>query len=139
MPSSGVSEDSYTHIHEINKSFFFKKKSKRLKKTISITWQQAGKCPTHSLYNQIPLLTGSNPRDTKRHEICQMIVFHFAEFGKLQFVYHTTDTHLGFQRATALSSEKADSVITHLLKVVAVMGISVQVRLTGPLHISQER
>lgn len=32
---------------------------------------------------------------------------------------HTTDTYSGFQWATALSSEKAESVITRLLEVMA--------------------
>lgn len=54
-----------------------------------------------------------------------MDVFHF---GQLKYVYHTIDTYSGFQRATALSSEKADSVITHLLEVMAIMGISVQIK-----------
>lgn len=38
-----------------------------------------------------------------------MDVFHFAEFGKLNFIHHTIDTYSGFQWATALISEKADS------------------------------
>lgn len=40
-------------------------------------------------------------------------MFHFIEFGKLKCVYHTIHTYSGFQWATALTSEKADSVITH--------------------------
>ena len=41
-----------------------------------------------------------------------MDVFHFTEFGKLKYVYHTTDTYSGFQWVTTSSSEKDDSVIT---------------------------
>lgn len=40
-------------------------------------------------------------------------MFHFAKFGKLKYVHHTIDTFSGFQWTTALSSEKADSVITY--------------------------
>ena len=43
-----------------------------------------------------------------------MDVFHFGEFGKLKYVDHIIDTYSCFQWATALSSEKADLVITHL-------------------------
>ena len=57
-----------------------------------------------------------------------MDVFHFAEFGNLKYVHHTIDTFSGFQWATALISEKADSVITHLLEVMAVMGIPAQIK-----------
>ena len=49
-----------------------------------------------------------------------MHMLHFAEFGKLKYVCHTIDRYAGFQWATALSSEKADSVITHLLEVMAI-------------------
>ena len=45
--------------------------------------------------------------------------FHFAELGKLKYVHHTIDTFSGFQWATVLSSEKADSVNTQLLEVMA--------------------
>ena len=54
-----------------------------------------------------------------------MDVFHFTGFGNLRYVHHTIDTLSGFQWATALSSEKADSVITHLLEVMAILGIPV--------------
>ena len=47
--------------------------SKGLKKGHSITWQQGmeiiRRCPICSLFNQIPLLAGSNPKDTQRNEI----------------------------------------------------------------------
>ena len=53
-----------------------------------------------------------------------MDVFHFVEFGKLKYVHHTIDTFSGFQWATALSSEKADS----LLEVMAIMDIPAQIK-----------
>lgn len=68
-----------------------------------------------------------------------MDVFHFAEFGKLKYVYHTTDTYSGFQWATALSSEKADSVITDLLEVLAIMGIPAQIKTNnGLVYVSRK-
>ena len=42
-----------------------------------------------------------------------MDVFHFTEFGKVKYVHHTINTYSGFKQATALVSEKADSVIKH--------------------------
>ena len=42
-------------------------------------------------------------------------------------------TYSGFQWATALSSEKADSVITHLLEVMAIMGIPTQIKADNSL------
>ena len=71
------------------------------------------------LYNQTPLPAGSNPKDMQRNEIWQVDVFYFVEFGKIKYVHHTIDTYSGFQWATVLSSEKVDSVITYLLKVMA--------------------
>ena len=42
-----------------------------------------------------------------------------------------------FQWATALCSEKADSVITHLLEVMAILGISIQIKThNGPAYVS---
>jgi hypothetical protein len=43
-------------------------------------------------------------------------VFQFAEFGKLTYVQNIIDfgSYSGFQWASALSSEKADFVITYL-------------------------
>ena len=68
-----------------------------------------------------------------------MDVFHFMEFGKLKYVHHTIDTYSGFQWATALSSEKADSVITHLLEVMAIMGIPAQIKTdNGPAYVSKK-
>ncbi|KAL6032385.1 hypothetical protein STEG23_008139, partial [Scotinomys teguina] len=115
--------------------------SKGLKRDFSITWQQAKeivrKCPTCSFYNQTPLPAGCNPKGTQRNEIWQMDVFHFAEFGKLKYVQHTIDTCSGFQWATALSSEKADSVIMHLLEVMAIMGIPAQIKTdNAPAYVS---
>ena len=43
-------------------------------------------------------------------------------------MHHTIDTFSGFQKATALNSEKADSVITHLLEVMAIMCIPAQIK-----------
>ena len=59
---------------------------------------------------------------------CQMDVFHFAEFGKLNMYTTLLTLFLGFQWATALSSEKADPVITHLLEVMAIMSIPAQIK-----------
>ncbi|KAL6094163.1 hypothetical protein STEG23_021836 [Scotinomys teguina] len=117
--------------------------SKGLKRDFSITWQQAKeivrKCPTCSFYNQTPLPAGCNPKGTQRNDIWQMDVFHFAEFGKLKYVHHTIDTYSGFQWATALSSEKADSVITHLLEVMAIMGIPAQIKTdNAPAYVSEK-
>ncbi|KAL6055503.1 hypothetical protein STEG23_020485, partial [Scotinomys teguina] len=115
--------------------------SKGLKRDFSITWQQAKeivrKCLTCSFYNQTPLPAGCNPKGTQRNDIWQMDVFHFVEFGKLKYVHHTIDTYSGFQWATALSSEKADSVITHLLEVMAIMGIPAQIKTdNAPAYVS---
>ena len=79
----------------------FHDNSKGLKKASPITWQQAKeiikRCPTCSFYNQAPLPAGSNPKSTQRNKIWQMGVFHFADFGKLKYVHHTTDIYPGFQ------------------------------------------
>ncbi|EGV93609.1 HERV-K_3q27.3 provirus ancestral Pol protein [Cricetulus griseus] len=106
--------------------------SKGLKKDFSITWQQVKEivrnCPTCSFYNQTPLPADCNPKGIQRNEVWQMDVFHFAEFGNLKYVHHTIDKFSGFHWATALNSEKADSVIVHLLEVMAVMGIPAQIK-----------
>lgn len=57
-----------------------------------------------------------------------MGVYYFTEFGKLKCVHHTIDTYSGFQRATALTSEKADSTIINLLEIVIIMGILRQIK-----------
>ena len=68
-----------------------------------------------------------------------MDVFHFIEFVKLKYVHHTIDTYSGFQGETALSLEKADSVITHLLEVMAIMGIPAQIVTdNGPAYVSKK-
>lgn len=69
-----------------------------------------------------------------------MDVLHFTDFSKLKYVHHTTDTHSGFQWAAALALEKADSVITHLLEVTAIMGMSLQVKMdkNGPAYVSNK-
>ena len=50
-------------------------------------------CHTCSLYNQIPLPSGTKLKGTKRNVIWQMDVFHFTKFGKLKCVHHTIDTY----------------------------------------------
>ena len=52
-----------------------------------------------------------------------MDVIHIPSFGRLKYVHHTINTFSHFQWATPLPSEKADSVITHLLACFAIMGI----------------
>ena len=42
-----------------------------------------------------------------------MDVFYFSEIEKLILLLWTIDVYSGFQWVTALSSEKADSVIAH--------------------------
>ena len=68
-----------------------------------------------------------------------MDVFHFPEFCKLKYVHHTIDNYSEFQWATALASEKADSVITHLLEVMDILGIPIQIITdNGPAYISNK-
>lgn len=55
-----------------------------------------------------------------------MSVFYFAEFVKFIYIHHPTDMYLGFQWENALSSEKADSVIIHLLGCMTIMVIPVK-------------
>lgn len=50
-------------------------------------------CPTCSLYNQIPLPSGTKRKGTKRNVIWKMDVFHFTKIGKLKCVHHTIDTY----------------------------------------------
>ena len=49
-----------------------------------------------------------------------MDVFIIAEFGNVKYILSTIDTFSWFQWATYLKSEKADSIITHLLEVMAI-------------------
>lgn len=79
--------------------------------------------PTCSVYNQTPSPTGRNPKGTQGNEIWQMYVFYLTEFGKLKCVLYTVDTYSRFQRATALTTEKADTIVTYLLEVMAIMGM----------------
>jgi len=106
--------------------------SKGLKKEFSTTWQQAKDfvrlCPACSLYNYTPSPTGANPKGTQRNEIWQIDVLHFTEFGKLKYVHHAIDTYSGCQWAAALASEKADSVLIHLLEVMAIVGIPIKIK-----------
>ena len=76
-----------------------------------------------SLYNQTSEPPYSNPSGTKRNYL-----FHFAEFGKQRYIRHTTDRCSGFQWAAALRAEKAACVITHLLEIMAIMGIPAQIK-----------
>lgn len=62
-----------------------------------------------------------------------MDIFYFAELAKLKYVHHTIDKYSRFQWATALTSEKADLVITHLLDGMAIMGIPVQIKIDNAL------
>ena len=57
-----------------------------------------------------------------------MNVPHSTEFRKLKVVPHTIKTYSGFQLTTALSTESTDLVTTHLLEVMAIMGIPVQIK-----------
>lgn len=49
-----------------------------------------------------------------------MDIVHFAEFAKQRNIHHTIDTYSRFQWATVSSSEKADCVIIHFLKIMAI-------------------
>lgn len=53
-----------------------------------------------------------------------MNVFHSAEFGKQRYVHHTIGVYPGLKRATALSTDKADCVITQLLDTMEIWGKS---------------
>ena len=66
-------------------------------------------------------------------------MFYFTEFDKQKFVHHTIDTCSKFQWATALNSEKADSVIKHLLEVMDIMGIPLQIKTdNAPVYVSSK-
>ena len=56
-----------------------------------------------------------------------MNIIHFVEFGRIKYAHHTIDTYSDFQWETALNLENVGFVITHLLKVMAIMGITVQI------------
>lgn len=57
-----------------------------------------------------------------------MDVTYVSSFGCLKYVHHTIDTWSHFQWATPLPSEKADSVITHLLTCFVVMGVPAELK-----------
>lgn len=67
------------------------------------------------------------------NEVWQMDVLIVPFFGRLKYVHHTIDTYSHFQWASALSSEKADAVITHLLACFAIMGIPLQIKTDNAL------
>ena len=68
-----------------------------------------------------------------------MDVFHFVEGGKLKYVHHTIDTYLSILWGTALSLEKPDSAITHLLEIMDFMGIPAQIKTdSGPAYVSKK-
>ena len=118
--------------------------SKGLRKNFLITWKEAKKilrnCDTCPFYNQPSLPAGSNPKGTQRNEIWQMNVFQFPEFGKMKYVHHTINIYSGMHWATALSSEKADAVLTHLLEAMAIMGIPAQIKTdNAPSYVSQKK
>ena len=71
---------------------------------------------------------GVNPRGLQSNQIWQIDVVFISSFGKQKYVHHTIDTYSHFQWAAALSSEKADSVITHLLFCFAIMGIPIKLK-----------
>ena len=48
-------------------------------------------------------------------------------------MHHTIGTYSGFQWSTVLASEKTDSVITHFLEVMAIMEISIQIKMDNGL------
>lgn len=52
-----------------------------------------------------------------------MDVFHLTELEKLKYIYLTIDVNCGFQWTSAISPEKTDSIFTHLLETMAVMGV----------------
>ena len=62
-------------------------------------------------------------------------MFLFAASGKVKFIHYTIDIYSGFQWATALCSEKADSVISHLLEVMAIVGVPIQIKTDNAPHI----
>ena len=67
-------------------------------------------------------------RGQQANQIWQMDVIYISSFGQQKCVHHTIDTCTHFQWATALHSEKADAVITHLLSCFAVMGLPIELK-----------
>ena len=56
-----------------------------------------------------------------------MDVIYISSFGQQKYVHHTIDTYTHVQWATALHSEKADTVI-NLLSCFAVMGLPIELK-----------
>ena len=113
---------------------------KDLKKDFSIIWQQAKeitrKYPTCSFYTQTLFPAGSNPTGTQINLVNGMC---FTLQNLVNFMHHTIDTCTRFQWVTALNSEKANSVIKHLLEVIDIMGISVQIKTdNAPAYVSSK-
>ena len=50
-------------------------------------------------------------------------------------IHHTSDTYSEFQVASALNSEKEDSLITHVLAVMAIFGLALQIKINNALHV----
>ena len=57
-----------------------------------------------------------------------MDVIYISSFGQQKYAHNTIDTYTHFQWASALHSEKADAVITHLLSCFAVMGLPIELK-----------
>lgn len=49
-----------------------------------------------------------------------------TEFGKLECVHQTIDMYLGFQWVTIFTFEKSDSIITHVLEIMAIIGLPIK-------------
>ena len=70
----------------------------------------------YSFHNQVPLPTGIMHDGTQMNEIWQINIFHLADFEKMNYFHHNIHTFLG------LCTEMTDSIITHLLEAMALMG-----------------
>ena len=106
--------------------------SKGLQKSHAITRKQAQNI-VHSCSICAPFALpftspGVNVRGQQANQIWQMDVIYFSSFGQQKYVHHTIDTYTHFQWASALHSEKADAVITHLLSCFAVMGLPIELK-----------
>ena len=106
--------------------------SKGLQKSHAITQKQAQNI-VHSCSICAPFALpftppGVNMRGQQANQIWQMDVIYISSFGQQKCVHHTIDTCTHFQWATALHSEKADAVITHLLSCFAVMGLPIELK-----------
>lgn len=72
-------------------------------------------CP-HCVIDHHPPGLGVNPRGLLPLKLWQMDVTHIANFGTVKYVHVSVDTCSGIIRATPLSGEKAQNVITHCLE-----------------------